>query len=403
MKFRVTVKKADGAEEERVMDAPSRFAVYEQVEKEGATVAALEEGGGFTMPAWLNISFGTGISVDNIILMIKNLGAMLHAGLTLSRALTVVERQTRNKRLKAVLASVGASVKKGAGFHEALAEHPKLFSKLFIAMAHAGEESGTLSEALGLVGMQMERARNLTKKVRGAMIYPIIIIVAMAIIFVLMLMYVVPTLTNTFSQLGVQLPLATRIIVAISDFLIAHTLLLLLGVAAFVGAVWAFARSAFGGRLLFKLVLVLPVIGELVRETYAARTARTLASLLSSGVDMLGAIAITREVVSTETFASVLEEAQERVRKGEQLSAAFADHSDRYPLMFSDMIEVGEETGQVADMLKQVAEYYEGDVEQRTKDLSTIIEPILMLLIGAGVGVFAIAIISPIYSLSSAI
>lgn len=402
MKFRVTIRKENGTEQKRVIEAATRFVVYTQIEKEGASVVKLTEGAGFTVPAWLNITLGSGVSPDELVLMIRNLSAMLNAGLTLSRSLTVVERQMRNKSLKQVLGDISDSVKKGSSFHESLAEHPKLFSKLFISMAHAGEEGGTLAESLSIVGVQMERSRNLTKKVRGAMIYPIIIIFAMIVIAILMLIFVVPTLTNTFTQLGVKLPFATQVIVATSNFLINHTLLMIVGTSAVIGALWSFKRSQFGGRLISRAVLHVPVVGELVQETYAARTARTLSSLLSSGVDMLGAIQITREVVSTKTFADVLKEAERRVRKGEPLSAAFADHTDRYPSMFSDMIVVGEETGKVADMLKQVADYYENDVEQRTKDLSTIIEPVLMLLIGTGVGIFAVAIISPIYSLSSA-
>ena len=402
MKYSITIKNKSGNEEKSVVEATSRFAVYEQIEKEGSQVISLKEGAGLSMPSWLNITFGTGVSADDIVLMTRNLGSMLHAGLTLSRSIAVVERQTRNKHLKAVLVSVSESIKKGSAFHESLAEHPKLFPKLFVAMAHAGEEGGTLAESLAIVGKQMERARNLTKKVRGAMIYPSIIIIAMVIIFVLMLMFVVPTLTATFSQLGVKLPLATRVIVAISNFLINHTILFLFSVGAFVSAVVAFAKSEFGGSFLFRAVLVIPVIGYLVKETYAARTSRTLSSLLSSGVDMPDALAITREVVSAKEFASIIKEAEDRVRKGDALSSAFLEHEKRYPTMFSDMIEVGEETGQVAGMLKQVADYYEEDVERKTKDLSTIIEPVLMLLIGTGVGIFAVAIISPIYSLSSA-
>jgi len=386
-----------------VIDAPSHFAIYEQIEKEGATVISITEGTGFALPAWLNMSFGRVVSPDALVVMTKNLAAMLQAGLTLSRALSVLERQTRNKRFAQVISSLSAEVKKGSAFHTALAAYPKIFSKIFVSMAHAGEESGTLAESLTTVGTQMERSRNLTKKVRGAMIYPAIIIIAMIGIFILMLVFVVPVLASTFSQLGVALPLPTRIIIATSHFLITNTLMLVLLVAVAIGGFIAFARSSFGGRFLFLAILHIPVIGELVQETYTARTARTLSSLLSSGVDMLGALAITREVVSVQTFASILKEAEDRVRKGEPLSAAFAAHTNRYPVMFSDMISVGEETGKVAVMLKQVAEFYENDVEQRTKDLSTIIEPILMLLIGTGVGIFAVSIIAPIYSLSSAI
>ena len=338
-----------------------------------------------------------------IIRTAKNLSAMLSAGLSISRALSVVERQSDNKRLKAVATGLSESVKGGASFVDALSAYPKIFSELFIAMTKAGEESGSLAGSLAVVALQMERSEELVRKIRGAMIYPSIVIIAIIIVTILMLIYVVPTLTKTFTDLGVQVPLATRIIVALSDFMVNHVFLVLTIIVTIVVGSIVFARSKKGGNIVTRCALHLPVVGELVRETYAARASRTLSSLLSSGVPVLDALGITKEVVGASVFAKVVEEAEERVRKGETLSSSFAEHPNLYPILMSDMLSVGEETGNVADMLKQVAEFYEGDVAEKTKDLSTIIEPVLMLLIGAVVGVFAVSMIAPIYSLSSAI
>ena len=334
--------------------------------------------------------------------MARNLSAMLGAGLSLSRALSVIERQSENKRLKVLVASVSDSVKRGSSFHEALAVHPQVFSDLFVSMAKAGEESGSLTGSLSSVGLQMERSQELTNKIRGAMIYPSIVITAIIIVGILMLIYVVPTLTSTFTQLGVKLPLATRAIVAASDFLVSNIVLVLGAGIVLVFGGTAFVRSRKGSNIVLIVALHLPVIKELIRETYTARAARTLSSLLASSVPVLEALSITKEVVGAKVFAQVIEEAATYVRKGELLSVAFADHTKLYPILMSDMLAVGEETGNVTDMLKQVAEFYEADVAEKTKDLSTIIEPVLMLLIGAGVGVFAVAMIAPIYSLSSA-
>jgi type IV pilus assembly protein PilC len=218
-----------------------------------------------------------------------------------------------------------------------------------------------------------------------------------------MLMFVVPTLSNTFKELGVELPLATRIIVGVSDFMAGNIALVLALVVAFFGGFIFFLRSKVGGKVTLFLSLRIPVIGELVQETMSARAARSLSSLLSSGVEMLSALSIAGEVVGDNSFGKVVKEAEERVRKGEPLSVSFTEHSKLYPVFVGDMIAVGEETGKVADMLGQVAQYYETDVEERTKDLSTIIEPILMLIIGSAVGVFAMAMITPIYSLSEKI
>lgn len=403
MKYTVTIEKEGAPKETRVIDAPTRFAVYDLVQKEGGSVLKLKEGGsGHALPAWLYISFGTGIKRMEVVRMAKNLSAMLNAGLSLGRALSVLERQSSNKSLKAVAAGLSESVKKGSSFHEALAAYPGVFSELFIAMTKAGEESGSLSNSLAVVGLQMEHSEELVRKIRGAMIYPAIVLIAIIIVGILMLIYVVPTLTKTFTQLGVQVPLATRVIVALSNFLVGNIVLVLTGLAAFVVGGTAFVRSRRGSNIVLRLSLYAPVINELIQETYAARAARTLSSLLSSGVPVLEALAITKEVVHAEVFARVIDEAEEHVRKGELLSTAFAEHTKLYPILMSDMLAVGEETGNVTAMLQQVAEFYEADVSEKTKDLSTIVEPILMLVIGAGVGVFAVAMIAPIYSLSSA-
>jgi type IV pilus assembly protein PilC len=403
MKFRVTIRKEGLPDEIRTVEAPSRFDVYGQIRNEGGFVTALEEPGSFSLAslARFNISIGTGIKRSEIIRTAKNLAAMLSAGLSISRALSVIERQSSNKHLKKIMTGLAESVKKGSSFHEGLAAYPDVFPSLFIAMARAGEESGSLAESLNVVALQMERSEELVRKIRGAMIYPAIVITAVIIVGILMLIYVVPTLTSTFKSLGVQVPLATRIIVALSDFMVANAILVIIGLVALVVGGIAFIRSKPGSKIVLAIALLLPVIGELVRETYTARTARTLSSLLASGVPVLDALAITREVVHAEAFANVVGEAETHVRKGELLSESFAVHTKLYPILMSDMLAVGEETGKVAEMMKQIAEFYEEDVAQKTKDLSTIIEPVLMLIIGTMVGIFAVSMIAPIYQLSS--
>jgi type IV pilus assembly protein PilC len=405
MRFRATIRKEGASDEVRIIEAPSRFDVYSQVRNEGGFVALIEEERSLSFASLkrFNISIGTGVKRIEIIQTAKNLSAMLSAGLSISRALSVIERQSSNKNLKAIATGLSESVRKGASFHESLTGYPRVFPDIFIAMVRAGEESGSLAESLQVVALQMERSEELGRKIKGAMIYPAIVVTAVVVVGVLMLIYVVPTLTNTFTSLGVQVPLATRIIVALSDFMVAHVALVFLSlILIFVGII-LFVRSRIGSKIVLGGALHMPVIGELVRETYAARLARTLSSLLSAGVPVLEALSISKEVVHAEVFAKVVAEAEEHVRKGELLSTSFAEHTNLYPILMSDMLAVGEETGKVAEMLKQIAEFYEEDVAQKTKDLSTIIEPILMLVIGTFVGIFAVSMIAPIYQLSSAI
>lgn len=403
MKFRVVLRKEDGSEEKRIVDAPTRFAVYDQIQKEGASVVSLEEGGGGSFPKLSEITVFSNVSMQERITFTKNLAAMLGAGLTLSRALSVIVRQSSNKALKKVVVDLETKVKQGNAFHEALADHKKVFSALYIAMTKAGEESGTLSDSLKVIAKQMDSANNLQKKIQGAMIYPAVILVAVGIIGVLMMVFVVPTLSATFASLEVELPTSTKVIIGISDFMKNNIIVTALGVLLTIFGTIFFLRSKIGGAIMLRVALKLPVIGELVKETMSARAARALSSLLSSGVEMLTAISITKEIVGAHLFSKVLAEAEDRVRKGEALSTAFANYPKLYPVFVADMISVGEETGKVADMLGQVALYYETDVEDRTKDLSTIIEPILMLFIGVFVGIFALSMMSPMYSLSSKI
>jgi type IV pilus assembly protein PilC len=249
----------------------------------------------------------------------------------------------------------------------------------------------------------MERASNLTKKIKGALIYPSIVLFAMVGIGILMLMFVVPTLTQTFRELGTELPPTTEAIISASEFLANNTVLALFLMASIVGA-FMWAMNTPTGKLVSNWIFLrVPVISGLIMETNAARTTRTLASLLSAGVDVVLSIGITKDVLENAFYKKVLSEAEEEVTKGGQISAVFNKYPKLYPPLVSEMVAVGEETGRLSDLLKETATFYEDSVERQTKDLSTIIEPFLMLIIGGAVGFFALSMIAPIYSLSNAI
>ena len=384
------------------VEATDRFEVYRHVRSEGGAIISVssESQNNWSLSYW-NAKM-TSVNEHDKIVFATNLAAMLSAGLTITRALSVAERQAKNPKLKSVILFVRGDIQKGGTFNEALARFPRVFSKLFVAMVRAGEESGTLDESLTTVGNQLQRSYELKKKIKGALIYPSIIVVAIVGIGFLMMTEVVPTLSKTFTELGADLPKATQAIINVSDFLVNYTLLVLLGVLGVVAGVYALLRTTSGQRGRDKILLSTPLIGELVKEINAARTARTFASLLAAGVDILTALQITGEVVQNHYHKDVLKAAAEKVQKGGQLSEVFMKREDLYPPLMGEMIAVGEETGALSDMLLRVADFYESEVEQKTKNMSTIIEPFLMLLIGVTVGFFAIAMIGPIYSLSEA-
>lgn len=399
--FSYTAEKTDGEQYQGVAQAADRFELYQIVRREGGHIVSVHEEGGH---GWLDINalnarFSTVKEYDKV-LFARNLGAMLSAGLSLARALAVLERQTTSVRLKAVVAEISNDVRKGETLHEGLAKYPNVFSNLMASMVKAGEEGGDLPQSLQLIADQMERMYNLKKKVKGALMYPSIILIAIVGIGVIMMVQVVPTLAQTFKEMGAQLPAMTRGIIAVSDFLIQHAISSVAIVASVITAFVVAGRTPQGLRAIEWVLLHLPVIGTLVKETNSARTARTLSSLLTSGVDVLTALDITGEVVQNSFFRDVIKDAKTQVQNGKPLSLAFENRVDLYPPFVSQMMAVGEETGATNDMLKRLAIYYEEEVDRSTKDLSTIIEPFLMLFIGGGVGFFAMAMISPIYQLS---
>ncbi len=399
--FTYTAEKTGGEIYKGTADAANRFEVYSIIRGEGGHLLSIDEVSIRSMwsMAYWNAMLSR-VSEYEKILFARNLGAMLSAGLSLARALSVMERQTKNAKMSAVLSQIASDVRRGDTLHSALAKNPGTFPRLFVAMVHAGEESGDLSQSLLVVADQTERMYSMKKKVRSALIYPSVILFAIGGVGFLMMTEVVPTLAKTFKEAGAALPISTQIIIGISDVLTQYTFFALGGIALFFASIYAAARTKGGHRALDYMFLRLPIVGTIVREVNTARTSRTLASLLSSGVDVIGALDIVSDVVQNSYFREVIQDASRSVASGQPLSAAFMRRSDLYPAFVGEMMAVGEETGQNAEMMKRLALFYEEEVDRKTKDMSTIIEPFLMVVIGGAVGFFAVSMIAPIYQLS---
>lgn len=406
-KFTYKGQDKNGESITETIEAVDRFAVYEIARTNGNSVSSIQEVKATSLFSAINVekinALLSRVKQDELVMATRNLSSMLLAGLPLSRALSVIERQSKNPRMQVVMGDIRARISKGEQFHQALGQYPKVFSSLYTAMVRAGEESGALADALKVIALQLERSSSLTKKIKGAMIYPAIIIVVMATIGLLMMIFVMPTLITTFESLGAELPITTRVVIGLTKFITGNGLLTAAVAIGSVVGVVAVARTTPGRRAIHLLLTRMPVIGTMVQETNAARTARTLSSLLSSGVDVINALHITCDVLQNVYYKDIVMEATKKVEKGEPLSNTFIKHDKFYPILVGEMIAVGEETGQISKMLTEVADFYEEEVEQKTKDLSTIIEPILMVIIGASVGFFALAMIAPIYSIGDSL
>jgi len=392
----------EGQQIDSILEAQDKFELYKLIKKDSASLISVEEVGK-SLGNYFSLSFLGGMNSHDKILFARNLASMIEAGLPLSRSLSILERQARNSSLKKMFSNLNDNLSKGVTLSDALKLYPDTFSTLFISMARAGEESGNLAASLRNVALQLEKSYQLTRKITGALMYPAVIFCLMIVIGILMMVFMVPTLTATFTGLNLKLPFLTQMIINLSNFLKSYIGFVILG---FVGAAFGFLaaiKTEKGQRILDFVVLHVPVVNEIAKQINAARTARTMSSLLSAGVEIVSAIAVTRDVVQNSYYKAVLAEIEGAIQKGETISSVFLKHDTLYPLFVGEMVSVGEETGKIGDMLQSVAVFYEDEVDQKTKDMSSVIEPFLMIFIGVAVGIFALSMISPIYSLGDSI
>ncbi len=403
MKFTIISQTKTGERKQAVIDAPDKFAAAKIVRDLGEFPISATPWKPAQQFSDVFAHFFSRITLHEKILFTRNLSGMLSAGLSLYRALDVLKKQSANQKLSSVLEALMKTIDSGGSLSAAMEKFPKVFSTIFIAMVKAGEESGSLAKSLKEIGVHLEKEYTLIKKIKGAMTYPMIIVAAVFLIGILMFIFVVPTLVNTFAELDAELPSSTKIVIFISNALSKHTLLFF-GILFSTGISLYFLSKLRSVKYGFEYCLLrIPVIGLITKEVNAARTTRTLASLLAAGVSVTRAILITRDVIQNHFYKEVLATVANNVEKGVPISKAIKENIQLYPVMVGEMIEVGEETGNLSVMLSDIASFYEDEVDLKTKDLTTIIEPILMILIGAAVGFFAISMITPMYSLVNAI
>ncbi len=399
MRFKYKAKK-DGKIYEATIEARSRFDVYQTLKAEGAKLLSLKsaEARPWQLEYW-NEKLSS-VPDHEVILFAENLATMISAGLSLSRALNVASKQSKNPKFKKVILNLAQAVEEGDPLYAALSKHKDVFSDIFISMVRSGELSGNLPMALKSTAKQLDRIYSLKKKIKGAMIYPSIIILAVVGVGIFMMTTVVPSLSKIFKEMDAELPKSTQLVIWISDFLSQHYIMAALLALAGTATSVAFLRTEKGAWFKSKLFLSIPIIKDLTKEINAAYAARTLSSLLKSGVDIVESTRIAADVVQNKYFKKSLNSVAESLQKGRSFTESLRDFQDIYPIMFIELMAVGEETGSSSDMMQKVADYYEEEVNEKTKNMSTIIEPFLMLFIGVAVGFFAVAMMTPMYSIT---
>ncbi len=340
-----------------------------------------------------------GVPLKEKMLFARNLSIMAASGLTVSRALSNLAVQTQNKLFKKILLDVFEEVQNGKFLSEGLAKYPDVFGELFINMVRVGETAGNLDEVLKIVAVQLEKEHSLKSKVKGAMVYPAVILVVMLIIGVIMLTFVLPKLMAVFKDMNAQLPIMTQFVVNLSNALRDHGLLVGGGVVFLIIFMQWFLRQKSGKITLSWVSLKFPLFSPLVKQMNCARFARIYSSLLKSGVGAVEALQIISRTLTNHYYQQALLGSVDSIQKGVSLSKILSDHQEIFPVLVSQIVQVGEETGKTETVLLQLAEFYEEEVDQITKNMSSIIEPLLMVIIGTSVGFFAVAMLQPMYSL----
>ncbi|MBI2122459.1 MAG: type II secretion system F family protein [Candidatus Sungbacteria bacterium] len=338
------------------------------------------------------------ISLVERMFFARNLAVMISAGLSLTRAMEALIQESANPKFRRILSDVNNSVIKGTPFADSLRIHEKVFGNLFINMVGAGEASGKLTLVLKLLSNQMKKDYDLRKRVSGAMMYPAVILIALMVIGTLMMIYVVPSLTAVIKDLGVELPLSTRIIIFTSELAADYLLWVLTAFILFVFLFWRALKTKIGKKIFDHITIRLPIFGELIIKFNTARFCRTLAYLITSGVPIVRSLEITGSVLGNSLFQKAVGGAALDIQKGKQLSVLLSAYPRIFHPIVLQMMSVGEETGKTSDMMLRLALFFEEDVTNTTKNLSTIIEPILMIVIGTAVGFFAVSMLQPIYS-----
>lgn len=404
--FFYKAKSLDGEEREGILQGENPTELAQKLKEEGFFLVSAKEINQKNFKSSLKQALDKVQGIFSVpfkekLFFTRNLEVMVRTGVPLSRAIAALADQAKSKRLKNVLKKASDQVIKGVSLSEALAQFPDVFPSVYTETLKVGEETGKLEDSLRMLEKQMERTYTLRSQIKSSMTYPVMVFLVAILIGILMMILVVPKIKAIFEELNIELPVTTRFILGVTDFFTHNwQVTLILFFLSFVGLVFFF-RSKATRKLRSKLVLVLPIFGGIVKQTNSALVLRTLAALLKAGIPIVRSLEITSGSLKNFYFKQSLLDAAQKVKKGEKLSEALKPAQKIYSPLVFEMMTVGEETGETSQVLEKLAEFYEREVNSATRALSSVIEPVLILIIGGGVGFFAVSMIQPMFSIMS--
>lgn len=399
-RFNYSAKDKDGKLVKGVVDASDRQAVVSLVTKDGSTPLVITEDRDLFLKL-KNFLFSvfSRLSLKDKLMFCEELSTLINSGVPLTQSLNIIKDQSKGTMRK-ITEELGQDIEGGQSLAGALEKQDRYFSPVFINMVRAGEASGTLDKTLNDLAVQVQKDYELVSKIKGAMTYPIVIVVAMVGAVIFMMVKVVPALTGFFDEMGAKLPLPTRILIATSDIIVNYGIYIGLAiVGVIVGIRLTFKRVEPLRRGLHKVIIKSPLIGSISTKFNIARFSRTLGSLLGSGVSVLEALEIVSRSTKNMIFNEEIKGIAEKVKNGSPMAEPLKQ-SKIFPIMVSQMVGVGEETGNLDKMLVKVSEHYERQIDALTKNISSIIEPIIMLVVGVAIGFVIVSIIMPIYKMT---
>jgi len=390
------IRTAEGQMRKGTLEATGENDALLKVRKIGGVVLELSEKHGSAQNVGGKVNGH--LSLKEKIILTEQLSVMLNAGITLVQALRGLAEEANNRVMKTLLETLIADVEGGMPFSNALEKHPKFFSSIFCQMVRSAERTGNLAEILSKLTIQQQKEYELKSKVRGALMYPAVILCLLIGVVLIVITFILPKLTGLFTDSGVALPLSTRILLAISAFMTARWYVLLIAVVVLIFAFRAVLKTAKGRWVFDSMMLKIPVLGNFLKKSYMARFAQSFASLAQSGIPVLDAFQILRGVVGNVVYEKEIDSIAKDIENGVKVSVAIRK-SKYFPAMIGQLASVGEQSGDLAGVFKVLGEFFEKEVDGMAKNLSTLLEPIIMIIMGVVIGFILVSVLQPIYGL----
>jgi type IV pilus assembly protein PilC len=397
--FEYTARNPSGQIQKGQVEAQSKEEVGAYLRKNRLVLVSVRE-----PPKQINISFGGAkrIKTRDIVIFTRQFATMINAGLPLVQSLNILSQQSENKALRDVTKAVVYDVESGNTLADAFRKHPKAFTDLYVNMVAAGEAGGILDTILLRLATFLEKNDALVRKVKGAMVYPGVIITVAAAAIAILLIFVIPTFQSMFASVGLELPLPTRIVIGMSNFLIGYWWAVLLGIAGIIFAIRSYYTTPNGRRQIDAAMLKAPVLGDMLRKSAVSRFTRTLGTLIGSGVSILDGLEITAKTAGNRVIQDAIMESRTSIAGGETIAAPL-QKSQVFPPMVISMIAVGEQTGGLDEMLSKIADFYDEEVDAAVSGLLALMEPIMIVFLGVVVGGMVVAMYLPIFDMINAV